>query len=194
MSRLFIGSSICDVSRSGDLSLSDSFCIAITSRDSNEDLYVGLHEYMNCLVVYDEAMLRDRLERHERRRIAEGGIAPAAQLDRVRSDFGFAAPTRLDGKGRIAIAPWLHERSGEAHRVLIVGMGHSIEVWDLDHVLAHGNRDLRNLAIRHLEIINAKSANNKGDQYVFSLQSVRASGLHDDAGKSGLPFHPLHSL
>ena len=193
MSRLFVGSSICEISRNGDLSLSDSFCIAITSREAKDNIYVGLHDYMNCLVVYDEVMLNDRLDRHERRRVAEGGIAPAAQLDRLRSNFGFASATKLDGKGRIAIAPWLYERSGEAHRALVVGMGHSIEIWDLDHVLAHGNRDLRNLAIRHLEIINAKTVT-KGDQYVFSLQPVRTSGLDHDAGKSGVPVHPLHSL
>ncbi|MDO7842586.1 hypothetical protein Q5H94_09625 [Sphingomonas sp. CA1-15] len=144
--------------------------------------------------MYDDVLLNDRLDRHERRRVAEGGTAPAEQLDRLRSNFGFASATKLDGKGRIAIAPWLHERGGEAHRALVVGMGHSIEIWDLDHVLAHGSRDLRNLAIRHLEIITAKSANNKGDQYVFSLQSVRTSGLDHDAGKSGLPVHPLHTL
>lgn len=60
--------------------------------------------------------------------------------------FGFAAPTRMDGKGRIAIAPWMRDEGPVRRRALLVGMGHYFEVWDLDQVIAEGPADVKALA------------------------------------------------
>lgn len=192
MSRLFVGSAICEIGTKGTITLPDAFCIAITSRKANDSLFVCLRDTARNLVVYDESAVEARMERFQRRRVAEGGAVPTSQLADLRRDLGFTAPGWLNGKGQIAIAPWLNLRHGEAHRALVVGMGDSFEIWDLDQILAGKHDELRLLATLHLDLAAVGKPTGHHDE--SSLPTVRSRHRGNVAGKPRLPFHAVHPL
>ena len=192
MSRLFVGSTICEVGIKGSITLPTAFCISITSRKANDSLFVSLHESGKHLVVYDETMVEQRMERFQRRRVAEGGTAQVEHLVDLRRDLGFTAPAWLNGKGQIAIAPWLNPRHGKAHRALIIGMGDTFEIWDLDQILAGKHSDLRQLATLHLDLVAARPVT--GKDHEPSLQIVGPRRREGGSGKPGLPFQSLHPV
>lgn len=192
MSRLFVGSALCEIGARGNITLPTSFCITITSRKANDRLFVCLRDTAKHLVVYDESGVEARMERFQRRRFAEGGAVPVDQLADLRRDLGFTAPGWLNGKGQIAIAPWLNPRHGEAYRALVVGMGDSFEIWDLDRVMAGQHDELRTLATLHLDLAAAK--NPSGDDHAPTLRPVGARHRNHVAGKPRLPFYPMHQM
>lgn len=192
MSRPFVGSAICEIAKTGAIALPDPFRTTIAARDAREDLYVGLHEHLNCLIAFDGVMLSERIERFACEQVVGSLPGAPAPLDRLRRHFGFAAPARLDGKDRLEIAPWLDEHRGEARHALVVGMGHFFEIWDLAYVLNHGQRDLQQLANLHLDILNTKKL--QGASHDVSLQPVRPRGSLGLGEKSGVPVQPLRAL
>ena len=192
MSRLFVGSAICEVGAKGNIKLPTAFCIAITSRKANDRLFVCLRDTVRHLVVYDESAVEARMERFQRRRLAEGGIVQAEQRVGLRRDLGFTAPGWLNGKGQIAIAPWLNLRHGEAYRTLVVGMGDSFEIWDLDQIMTGKHDELRLLASLHLDL--AAAGHRTGTDHESSLPTVRPRHRTPVAGKPRLPLHPVHPM
>ena len=192
MSRLFVGSAICDISAQGNVTLPVSFCITITSRKANDALFVCLHATADHLVVDDESGIEGRVGRFQRRRIAEGGISQTDQLADLRRDLGFAAPAWLNGKGQIAIAPWLNPRHKESHRALVVGMGDSFEIWDLEQILSGQHDELRLLATLHLDL--AAASNPKGNGHEISLRSVGPRRRKHIARESGLPVYAMQPM
>lgn len=192
MSRLFVGSALCEISARGNVTLPVSFCITITSRKANDSLFVCLHEAMNHLVVHDESVIEERMGRFQRRRVAEGGTSQADQLADLRRDLGLVAPAWLNGKGQIAIAPWLNPRHKEAYRALVVGMGDSFEIWDLKQIMSGEHDELRLLATLHLDL--AAVSNSKGNGHEISLHSVGPRHRRHIAGEPGLPFHSMHQM
>ncbi|WP_404367623.1 hypothetical protein AB5I39_13170 [Sphingomonas sp. MMS24-J45] len=192
MSRLFVGSAICEIGAKGMITLPTAFCIAITSRKANDRLFICLRNTSKHLVVHDESAIEARMERFQRRRLAEGGLLRAEYMIDLRRDLGFTAPGWLNGKGQIAIAPWLNLRHGEAHRALVVGMGDSFEIWDLDQIMAGKHDELRLLASLHLDL--AAAGRSTGTDNESSLRSVRPRHRTNVAGKPRLPVHAVHPL
>lgn len=193
MTPLFVGSFICQIDRKGSLVLPHELCVAVTSRASNADMYVSLHGRMNCLIVYDEMFIHEQLNGQKWQRIAGGGASSPEQEERVRRSFGFTARATLDGKGHIAIAPWLNERRGDAYRALVIGMGHWFEIWDLDHVITHEGADLRLLATLHLDLASAQNA--KRDFHEPVLSPVRPHHhFGPDQQRSGLRVQPMPAV
>lgn len=163
MNDLFIGSAVSVISVRGDLALHDPFCIAIQSRAARDNLFVGVGPDPRCMIVYDRVGSAERQDRCDEQ--APDDRRSAATDEMRRRMFGFAAPTRMDGKGRIAIAPWMRERGNVRHRALLIGMGEYFEVWDLDQVIAEGPDDVKALAARHL----APTAKAKEDHHESAL-------------------------
>lgn len=151
MGELFIGSAVCNVSSRGELSLPDSFCIAVQSRDAKESLYFALHESSPCLIVFDRSGAADRYRRLEDHGHAFDDLERHDDL--LRRSFGFAATTRMDGRGRLLIAPWMQTTPGKRFQTLAVGKGDHFEVWNLNYVLEHGPDVLRMLARLHLHLL-----------------------------------------
>lgn len=192
MSRFFVGSAICEIGAKGLITLPTAFCVAITSRKANDNLFICLHDTVRHLVVHDESAVEARVERAQRRRLAEGGTLQAELLIDLRRDLGFTAPGWLNGKGQIAIAPWLDLRHGEAHRALVVGMGDTFEIWDLDQIMSGKPSDLRLLASLHLDLaVAGQPAGNEHESY---LRTDRPRHRGNGAGKPRLPFYPLHAM
>lgn len=192
MNRLFVGSAICEVGSGGVIMLPEPFFSTVTARGARDDVHVGLHDHLNCLIVFDSVVLNERIERFACDTVI-GSLTDATDpLDRLRRQFGFAAPARVDGDGRLPIAPWLDERRGEARHTLLVGMGHCFEVWDLDYVLNHGARDLQQLANLHLDLLNTQ--NHQGASHEVSLQYVGSRRGARIGNQSGLPVQPLRAL
>jgi DNA-binding transcriptional regulator/RsmH inhibitor MraZ len=191
VSRLFVGSAICEIASGGIIMLPEPFAGTVVARGTQDALHVGLHDHLNCLIVFDHVVLNERIERCACDQVV--GTLPDATdpLDRLRRHFGFAAPACLDGEGRLPIAAWLDERRGEAHHVLLVGMGHSLEVWDLDYVLNHGQRDLQQLANLHLDLINA---NSQGASHEVSLQYVGSRRGTGFGHQPRLSVQPVRAL
>lgn len=182
----FIGSALSCMGTRGDLPLHDAFCTTIQSRAMNNHLFVGLHEYANCMVVYDRIGIA---ERQQRDCAAEPAGDVRAQDAARRRAFGFVAPTRLDGKGRIAIAPWMRDRRGVAQRALLVGMGNHFEVWNLEYVLEHGPADLAMLATLQLDQTPTKDS-----VHAPSLQLIASRRLSAQAEKPGVRLQPVQTL
>jgi DNA-binding transcriptional regulator/RsmH inhibitor MraZ len=189
MSRLFVGSAISTIGRSGNLVLPDEFYMTIMRRKSRSRLYVCAREYLECLVVVDEAYILDAFDRFERQRTEDGGVATIEELDSLRRNFGFVAPTKVDSKGHVRISPSLNEWRGESRQVLLIGIGDGFEVWDLEYVLDRGRPDLRSIASLHL-----KDMNTKGVRREPSVQSIRPYHSHGVAKEPRLPIQPLHAL
>ena len=151
MGNLFIGSAICNVSSRGELSLPESFCITIQSRLAKDSLYIALHESSPCVIVFDKEAAAE-----QHRRLDDRGHA-LEDLERhndlLRRAFGFAAATRMDGRGRLLIAPWMQRSPGKRFQTLAVGMGDHFEVWNLNSVLEHGPDVLKMLARLHLHLL-----------------------------------------
>ena len=192
MSRLFVGSALCEIGAKGNITLPTAFCITITSRKANDRLFVCMRGCTKHLVIYDESVVEARMERFERRRVAEGGAVQADQLADLRRDLGFTAPGWLNGKGQIAIAPWLNPRHGEAHRALVVGMGDRFEIWDLDQILSGKHDELRLLAMLHLDL--AAASHPTGHDHEPSLHAIGPRRRSHVAGKPGLPLLPVHQM
>lgn len=144
MGELFVGSAVSAISVRGDLALHDPFCITIQSRAAKDLLYVGFDTDTRCMIVYDRNGAAGRRDRCDNR------PSNTEHDSERRRMFGFAAPTRMDGRGRIAIAPWMRRRGNVGHRTLLIGMGDYFEVWDLDQVIDEGPSDVRALAALHL--------------------------------------------
>lgn len=194
MSQLFYSSAICEISKSGNICAPDFVAIAINYRKARNNLYIYMHEYLNCLVVVDDFLLADRLARFERRRAAEDGTASPEQLEAMRRDFGFAAHTRLDQNNNIYIPPWMDQRREGVRSALIVGMGHGFEVWDLEYALNCGRRELVLLAGLHLNPANADITKGSCDE--ASVRPVRARhfcGVVTEP-RPRLPVHALHTM
>ena len=149
MSHLFIGSAVSTIGARGDLALHDPFCVTIQSRAAKDQLFVGLGPDARCMVVYDRIGSAERQERCDEQESGDDR-SPAANDETRRRLFGFAAPTRMDGKGRITIARWMRDRGAVRRRALLIGMGHYFEVWDLDRVIDDGPPDVKALAALHL--------------------------------------------
>lgn len=191
MTALFVGSFICTIDAKGALILPDAFCVTITSRQANHELYIGLHDDAHCLVAYDRVTLHERLARFERGRMADMAEAPSDGSAGLRRHFGFAAGTKLDGKGHVAIAPWLNERRAQAHRALVIGMGHSFEIRDLDHVLGDADADLRRLAQLHLDHEHATANGGHHEPALPSVRPRRRIGIDEQPGLRVQPVYPL---
>lgn len=178
MDDFFIGSALSSIGVRGNMPLHDAFCISIQSRAMNEHLFVALHDDAPCMVVYDRAGIVERHRRDRAQRPDDGADARDAARRRA---FGFVAPTRLDGQGRIAIAPWMRGRCTAAQRTLLVGMGDHFEIWNLDQVLEHGPADLTMLAALHMTPSSQKDVCN-----VPSLHLVTAPRGTRVARESGV--------
>lgn len=146
MSELFIGSALASIDARGQLSLPESFCVAIQSRRARDELFVAPDDGSGCLIVCDQAGVSDRAVQ------VHSETEPEGRDTALRRTFGFAAPSRMDGRGRIAIAPWVRPRARDRRRALLVGMGRYFEIWDLDDLLDSGPGDLVQLATRHLNV------------------------------------------
>ena len=186
MSDLFIGSALSCIGVRGNMPLHDAFCVTIQSRAMNDQLFVGLHDEAQCMVVYDGAGIAE-LHRQNRERLVCNDVQ-ATEAARRRA-FGFVAPTRLDGQGRISIAHWMHARRGVAQRTLLVGMGDHFEIWNLEHVLEHGPADLAMLATLH-----TSSPSNTDPRHAPSLHIVSPSRRARHAGESGLSVQQVSAL
>ncbi|RZM35377.1 MAG: hypothetical protein EOP67_12105 [Sphingomonas sp.] len=186
MDDFFIGSALSSIGVRGNLALHDAFCIAIQSRTMNDHLFVGLHDEAPCMVVYDRAGI---VARHCRERAQCSDDDAGANDAARRRAFGFVAPTRLDGRGCIAIAPWLHARRAVAQRTLLVGMGDHFEIWNLDQVLEHGPADLAMLATLHLTPPSHKDACNGP-----SLHLVPPSRRPRRARESGVSVQSVQTV
>jgi DNA-binding transcriptional regulator/RsmH inhibitor MraZ len=192
VSRLFVGSAICEIASNGIITLPEPFFGTVTARGTQDDLHVGLHDQLNCLIVFDHVVLNERIERCACDQVI-GTLPDATEpLDRLRRSLGFAAPARVDGAGRLAIAAWLDERRGESRHLLLVGRGHSFEVWDLDYAINHGQRDLQQLANLHLDLLNTQ--NQQGASHEISLQDVGSRRGARFGDQSGFPVQPLRPL
>lgn len=187
MGGLFIGSAICNVSSRGELSLPESFCIAVQSRDAKDDLYLALHESSSCLIVFDRSGAADRHQRLEGRGQAFDDLERHDDL--LRRSFGFAAATRMDGRGRLLIAPWMKTSPGKRFQTLAVGKGDHFEVWNLNHVLEHGPDVLRMLARLHLHLLGEEDII---DEPALPFEGARRR--HDRTGEPGLRLQPLPPL
>jgi len=192
VSRLFVGSAICAIGSGGIVKLPEPFLGTVTARGARDEVHVGLHDQLNCLVVFDSVVLNERLERFACDTVI-GNLTDATDpLDRLRRHFGFAASARVDGEGRLQIPGWLDERRGAARHILLIGMGHCFEVWDLDYVLNHGARDLQQLANLHLDLLNTQ--NQQGASHEVSLQYVGSRRGACVGDQPGLPVQPLRAL
>jgi DNA-binding transcriptional regulator/RsmH inhibitor MraZ len=187
MGELFIGSAICNVSSRGQLSLPESFCIAVQSRGAKEHLYLALHEEASCLIVFD------RSGATERHRDLEGRAKTFDDLERhddlLRRSFGCAATTRMDGRGRLMIAPWMKTSPGKRFQTLAVGKGDHFEVWNLNFVLEHGPDVLRMLARLHLHL---QEEEDTIDEPALPLEV--ACRRHDRIEEPGLRLQSLPAL
>ncbi|WP_380788021.1 hypothetical protein [Sphingomonas sp. R86521] len=186
----FIGSALSSNGVRGSLALHDAFCISIQSRAMNDHLFVGLHDEAPCMVVYDRAGIveRHRLDRAQR----PDDDAQASDAARRRA-FGFVAPTRLDGRGRIAIAPWMCARRTAPQRALLVGMGDHFEIWNLDQVLEQGPADLAMLATLHMTPPSHKPSP-KDARNAASLHLVTTPRRTRRDRESGVPVQPVSAL
>jgi DNA-binding transcriptional regulator/RsmH inhibitor MraZ len=186
MDDFFIGSALSSIGVRGYMPLHDAFCITIQSRAANDHLFVGLHDEAQCMVVYDRAGVA---ERHRRERERQGDDDIQANEAARRRAFGFVAPTKLDGQGRISIAPWMRSKRGVAQRTLLVGMGDHFEIWNLDYVLEHGPADLAMLATLHMT-----PPSNTDDRHAPALHLVSPPRRTRHAGESGFPVQQVPAL
>jgi len=192
VNQLFVGSALCEIESGGIIRLPEPFFGTVDARAARDAMYVGLHDQLKCLIVFDGVVLNERMERFACDQVV-GSLPDATDpLEQLRRHFGFSAPARLDAEGRLPIAPWLDERRGEARHALLVGMGHCFEVWDLDYVLNHGRRDLRQLANLHLDLFNIH--NKQGASHEVSLQNVGSRRGARIGEQPGFPVQPLRAL
>lgn len=187
MGELFIGSSVCNVSSRGELSLPTSFCIAVQSRGAKDNLYFASHETSACMIVFDRGGAADRHRNLEERGQAFDDLERHDDL--LRRSFGFAAATRMDGRGRLLIAPWMQTCPGKRFQTLAVGKGDHFEVWNLNYVLNHGPDVLRMLARLHLHLLEEEDSIDEP-----ALPFEDACGRYVVAGEPGLRFQSLPPL
>ena len=65
----------------------------------------------------------------EQRLVAAPNMNPAVQRLR-RFLIGYSSPCPVDGQGRILVPPRLREHAQLSKKVVIVGVGSTIEIWD----------------------------------------------------------------
>ncbi len=186
MDHFFIGSALSSIGVRGNMPLHDAFCVTIQARATNDQLFVGLHDDDPCMVVYDRAGVVERHQRDRERERSDDALANEAARRRA---YGFVAPTKLDGLGRIAIAPWMRSKRGVSQRTLLVGMGDHFEIWNLDHVLEQGPADLAMLATLHLTPSSNMDARHAP---ALHLVSPRRSPRH--GGEPGFPVQQVPAL
>lgn len=147
MSNMFIGSNICEITESGNLSIPQAFLRNLKRRDSALQMFIGFHENAVCLVLYDEDFVDMQ---HAEITMARPACTPDAYDARLRRRFGFVVPASIGPGGILPIPSMLRAQCHIGSNVLLVGTGLRLEIWDLQSVMDCGSSDLRSLAQLHI--------------------------------------------
>lgn len=88
-------------------------------------LVLTAHTEERCLLVYPEPAWQDKLPTIE----ALPTLDPAARRIQ-RLWIGYATPVEMDGNGRILVPPTLRTYAGLEKKLMLVGLGNKMELWD----------------------------------------------------------------
>lgn len=187
MKKFFIGSSIATVDEHGTILLPPAFLATMRERYVDGNLFIGRHEDGQRLMIYDQMFFTEHDQAADlgRRVLVDGN---REQNDRLlRRTFTFVEQIRLTDVNRMSIGPIMRERGQIGAAVLLVGVGHCFEVWDLDSVIERGPYDLSWVAQRHLR------ARQMADQADASRQLNLLLGPAPVAASRKRPSAPLRT-
>lgn len=94
-------------------------------------LVLTAHTEERCLLVYPEPAWQEKLPTIERLPMLD----PAARRIQ-RLWIGYATPVEMDGNGRILVPPTLRTYAGLEKKLMLVGLGNKMELWDEERWLA----------------------------------------------------------
>lgn len=88
-------------------------------------LMLTAHTEERCLLVYPEPAWQEKLPKIE----ALPMLDPAARRIQ-RLWIGYATPVEMDGNGRILVPPTLRSYAGLEKKLMLVGLGNKMELWN----------------------------------------------------------------
>lgn len=184
MDNPFLGSSICTVSKRGQINLSQNFVETIWLRKTRHRLYIGINDGEDCLIVFDDPCLQrlcNITEEPQYLNLQTG----AEREDILRRAFGFVAKTQMNDRGQLPIAPWMRACLDNSLQTLVVGKGDHFEIWNLIHALERDSivTDLARLHLNRLPNLERRHGS--------VLPFVKAPRRRGDMGKSGLLLHTV---
>lgn len=150
MDKFFFGSAISSVDERGAIVLQADFIETLKARQADGVMFIGRHQDGQRLVIYDTEYFNDQQARTDGQNGSLGGGRDDQDEQYLLRTFTFVDKVKVSDRGEIFISPIMRERGRIGSGVLIVGVGHRLELWDLHAVVERGPYDLRWVAQRHL--------------------------------------------